>query len=76
MKKLAVLLMTTVMLSSCGTILGGKISACQKTKPTDGTHRKIRVWAFLFDGPWGWVVDFSTGGMYKPCTKSTTSASK
>jgi hypothetical protein len=68
MKKLFVIAIAgCLLLSSCGTILGGKISECQKTKPTDGTHRKVRIVAFLFDGPWGWIIDFSDGAMYKPC---------
>jgi len=54
--------------SSCGTILGGKITDCQKSKPATG-HRQMRWAAFIFDGPWGWAVDFATGGMYKPCDK-------
>jgi hypothetical protein len=57
--------------SSCGTILGGKISECQKTKPASGS-RAVRPAALIFDiiGPLpiiAAIVDFADGGMYKPC---------
>lgn len=72
--KISVLLLCCTMLAGCGTICGGHITDCQKTKPTDGTHRKIRPAALVFDiiGPApgiALIVDLCTGGLYKPCNK-------
>jgi hypothetical protein len=72
MKKVLVLsLATCLLMSSCGTILGGKITDCQKTKPASGS-RAVRPAALIFDiiGPLpiiAAIVDFADGGMYKPC---------
>ncbi len=61
---IAVLLSTT----SCGTILGGKIGECQKTKSPKGQPgRQVRGWCLVFDGPWGLIIDAITGGLYMPC---------
>jgi hypothetical protein len=58
-------------LNSCATILGGKVTTCQKTKPTTGQpQRDIRIGALIADVCLGvvWVaVDFGTGAIYKPC---------
>ncbi len=67
LNKLTVLLLAVTMFSGCATLLGGKITTCQKTKPTDGTHRKIRWFFFIFDTPVGWIIDFHDGAIYKPC---------
>lgn len=77
MKKLiALLLSATILFSSCGTIFGGRISACQKTKPAPGQMtRQIRPAALTFDlisciglaGIIGTIIDFADGGIYKPC---------
>jgi hypothetical protein len=60
-----------IMCSGCGTILGGKITACQKTKPAPGQpKRQIRPAALIGDiaaGGWCTVIDFIDGGIYKPC---------
>jgi hypothetical protein len=67
-RKFSVLLLACTMFAGCATICGGHITDCQKTKPTDGTHRKVRVWAVLFNFfPIGQIVDFATGAIYKPC---------
>ena len=72
MKKVIVLsLAPCLLMSSCGTILGGKITDCQKSKPVSG-GRQVRVAALIGDiflgfAPLNLIVDFADGGMYKPC---------
>ena len=65
-------------MTSCGTIFGGHIGACQKTKPLPGTQsRAVRPAALIGDilfcggliGIVALVVDFSNGAMYVPCDK-------
>ncbi|MEI8202564.1 MAG: hypothetical protein WCH34_06100 [Bacteroidota bacterium] len=62
-----------LVMSSCGTIFGGKISACQKHKPLAGEpKRQIRPWVLVADIVLAEtaipiIVDFVTGGIYKPC---------
>ncbi len=73
----AVVLMAATM-TSCGTVFGGHISTCQKTKPAPAmAKRQIRPWALVGDlvsgGLWV-IIDFVDGGMYKPC--DTASAKK
>jgi len=64
-----------VSLSSCATILGGKVSSCQKTKPAPGNpSREVRVVAMVADIFLFWpglIVDFATGAIYKPCKQNT-----
>ncbi len=60
-----------VTLSSCATILGGPITAYQRTKPLPGQpQREIRVAALVADivlvGLLGTAVDFATGAIYRP----------
>jgi hypothetical protein len=65
------LIAVIMFLSSCGTLLGGKVQYCQKIKP-EMDHREIRTWAFAGDvllAPIALPVDFSTGAIYKPCNK-------
>ncbi|PGH37543.1 MAG: hypothetical protein CRN43_20555 [Candidatus Nephrothrix sp. EaCA] len=77
MKKAAVHVLAIILLvasfSSCATICGGPVSACQKTKPSAGEpQRDIRVGALICDILLFWpgiVVDFATGAIYKPCGK-------
>ena len=69
----------TLSMSSCGTVFGGRISECQKTKPAPGQpKRQIRPFAVVGDlltaGVW-LIVDFVDGGIYKPCN-TTASAKK
>lgn len=56
-------------LSSCATILAGKVTDYQKTKPAEGEPaRPVRVVALvadLFFLP-ALVVDFATSAIYKP----------
>ena len=63
----------TILSTSCATILGGRVSTCQRTKPTNGEpSRKVRVAAFIGDVCFGAVpliVDFATNAIYKPCVK-------
>ena len=63
----------TIFSTSCATILGGKVSDQQRTKPTAGKPaRKLRVVAFVADVCFGLVpviVDFATGAIYKPENK-------
>lgn len=62
--------LATIMLSSCATVFGGKVTQHQKTKPGPGEpQRKVRVGALIADIllflP-GTIVDFATGAIYKP----------
>lgn len=59
-----------IMMSSCATVFGGKVTAYQKTKPAPGeAQRAVRVGALIADillfAP-GLIVDFATGAIYKP----------
>ncbi len=68
---LAILSLSSFSLSSCATVLGGPISACQRTKPVPGNpSRAIRPVALVADIVIFWpfaIVDFATGAIYKPC---------
>lgn len=59
-----------VLMSSCATLFGGKVSDYQRTKPKEGEpSRKMRVGAFIADlllFPPALAVDFGTGAIYKP----------
>ena len=70
---IAILAIMTLFSTSCATILGGKVSAYQRTKPTDGQPaRKLRVVAFVGDVFFGLIpviVDFATGAIYRPENK-------
>lgn len=80
------LFLILVMLNSCGTVFGGRIDDCQRTKPKQG-KRQLRHWAILGDVapsfivaaafgvfPYGAIVwtgiDLLTHGIYKPCPKN------
>jgi len=59
-----------VALSSCATILNGKVTTQQRTKPAPGEpQRKVYVGWLLADifltGGVGLIVDFPTGAIYK-----------
>lgn len=60
-------------LTSCATVFGGKVSDCQRTKPTAGEPaRKVRAGALIANIVLFWpglIVDFATGAIYKPCDK-------
>lgn len=63
-------IMASLMLSSCATVFGGKVTQHQKTKPAPGeVQREVRVVALIADIILFWpgaVVDFATGAIYKP----------
>jgi hypothetical protein len=69
--KLLTILVAAVMLSSCATVFGGRVSDCQRTKPAPGEPaREIRAVALIADVLLFWpgaIVDFATGAIYKPC---------
>jgi len=70
---LGLLFLAIVILPSCATVLGGKVTECQRTKPAPGQpSREIRAGYLIADLllltiPFT-VVDFITGAIYKPCT--------
>jgi hypothetical protein len=70
MKKIILLcIASSIFCSSCGTLFGGTITECQKTKPIKG-QRQIRPAAFVCDILLFWpalIVDFADGAMYTPC---------
>lgn len=71
MKKLLVVLclISVLMLNSCATIMHGKVTPEQKTKPKPGEpQRQIMVGYFVLDllcFVWPLAVDFGTGAIYK-----------
>ena len=70
LKNIIAIGLLALMMSSCATVFGGKITASQKTKPQAGEQqREIRVGALIADillfFP-GVIVDFATGAIYKP----------
>lgn len=70
MKNLLAIGFIAIMMSSCATLFGGKVTAYQKTKPGPGEQqRDVRVVALIADiiifAP-GLIVDFATGAIYKP----------
>jgi len=70
MKKVVALCFATLMLTSCASVFGGKVTDYQKTKPAAGEkQREVRVGALIADILLFWpgaVVDFATGAIYKP----------
>lgn len=73
MKKLnikLVLLILSLSLNSCATIIGGKVTEYQRIKPLVGEpSRKIRGVALVADILLFWpgaIVDFATGAIYQP----------
>ena len=70
MRKVIAIGFIALMMTSCATVFGGKVTAHQKTKPGPGEQqREIRVGALIADillfAP-GLIVDFATGAIYKP----------
>ena len=66
-------------LSSCATVFGGRITAEQKRKPAPGDQRRqVRTGALIADillFPLISIpVDFATGAIYKPSTRTATQA--
>lgn len=70
MKNLIVIGLVSIMLTSCATLFGGRVTEYQRTKPKAGEpQRKIRVGALIADIALFWpslIVDFATGAIYKP----------
>jgi len=65
----AVLFLAIMILSSCATILAGKVTESQRTKPAPGQpQREVRAGFLILDillfVP-GLIVDFATGAIYK-----------
>ncbi|SDS16350.1 hypothetical protein SAMN05216503_2182 [Polaribacter sp. KT25b] len=69
-KKGIALVMVALMMSSCATVFGGKVTEYQKRKPLPGEQqREVRVGALIADVILFWpglIVDFATGAIYKP----------
>lgn len=67
-----------ILLNSCATILGGRRTSYQITKPLPGTpQREVRVVALVADLILFWpgaVVDFATGAIYRPVPRRQHSA--
>gem|GEM_PF-378683 len=65
------MLLLAVLFSSCATVLGGRITACQRTIPAPGQpSREIRGAALIADIVLFWpgaIIDFATGAIYRPC---------
>ncbi|MHA8094417.1 hypothetical protein ACMH5Q_05935 [Aquirufa lenticrescens] len=57
-------------MSSCATVLGGRVTEYQRTKPAPGKPaREIRSAALIADVILFWpgaIVDFVTGAIYRP----------
>lgn len=70
-KLVAIMLLAVTVLPSCATVFGGPVSACQRTKPSEGEPaRAVRPVALIADIILFWpgaIVDFATGAIYKPC---------
>ena len=70
MKNVVAIGFVALMMTSCATVFGGKVTAHQKTKPAAGEQqREIRVGALIADLLLFWpgtIVDFATGAIYRP----------
>lgn len=70
MKKIILGLSVVIMLSSCATVLGGRLTKHQLTKPAKGAEkRRVRIVPIIFNlgmFPIGIGIDFLTGAAYKP----------
>jgi hypothetical protein len=57
-------------MSSCATVLGGRVTEYQRTRPAAGQpSREIRPVALIADVVLFWpgtIVDFITGAIYRP----------
>ncbi|MCG9791042.1 hypothetical protein [Flavobacterium algicola] len=70
MKKTIAIGFAALMMTSCATVFGGKVTEQQKTKPAAGEpQRQVRIGALIADivlfAP-SLIVDFATGAIYKP----------
>lgn len=70
MKNVISIGLVAIMMSSCASVFGGKVTTYQKTKPRAGEQqREVRVGALIADILLFWpgaVIDFATGAIYKP----------
>lgn len=68
------IIISSLLLSSCATILGGKLTPCQTQRMPNHPPREIRPIPLIFDFILGGVfavgIDFLTGAIYKPCYDS------
>lgn len=57
-------------MSSCATVLGGRVTEYQRTKPAPGQpSREVRAGALIADVILFWpgaIIDFATGAIYRP----------
>jgi hypothetical protein len=78
MKKVITFALLAIVVSGCATVFGGKVTATQKTKPQPGqTKRSIRPGFFVLDlmgGGLFLIVDFATGAIYRPESKTKTAS--
>ena len=69
-KTISLIFISCLMLSSCATVFGGKVTSSQKRKPAPGEEqRKVRTGALIANillFPPGLIVDFATAAIYKP----------
>lgn len=69
MKKLTLLLIISILFTSCATIFNGPVTQKQRTKPATGEpQRKVKVLPLVADLVIFWpavIVDFATGAIYK-----------
>jgi len=70
LQRVIAVLFLSLMMTSCATVFGGKVTDYQKTKPAAGQQqRQVRVGALIADLLLFWpgaVIDFATGAIYKP----------
>ena len=75
MKRMAILALMPMVFASCATVFGGKVSMCQRHRPSPKEPtRKIRVVALVADIVLWWPglgIDFLTGAIYRPCHGSS-----
>ena len=83
MKKLMLklsILVFALTLNSCATILGGKVTEHQRSKPSAGEpSRKVRAGALIADIILFWpgtIVDFATGAIYQPDKRTEAEKAK
>jgi hypothetical protein len=68
--KSVVALALVASMSSCATVLGGRVTEYQRTKPAPGQPaREVRGAALIADVILFWpgaIIDFATGAIYRP----------
>ena len=75
MKCIAMFVFITMVFTSCATVFGGRVSLCQRHRPSaKEPTRRIRVVALVADLVLWWPglgIDFLTGAIYRPCHGSS-----